>query len=155
MRVRQDKRERLLAAGRPPYPVSVPRTHSLAAVRAGWGHLTAGQETDAVVSVAGRVVFIRNTGKLCFATLQGGFTPQSNSQRLQVMLSLAEVGADQLQAWKDDVDLGDFVAVTGRVIASKRGELSVLANQWTMAAKALRPLPVLHKELSEETRVRR
>ncbi|MGB4272175.1 MAG: lysine--tRNA ligase, partial [Propionicimonas sp.] len=59
-----------------------------------------------------------------------------------------------LAAWKADVDLGDFVSVTGRVISSKRGELSVLATSWTLAAKALRPLPTLHKELGEETRVR-
>ncbi|MDR1808721.1 MAG: lysine--tRNA ligase [Propionibacteriaceae bacterium] len=154
MKVRLDKRARLLAAGVPAYPVTVPRTHSLAEVRAQWPDLAPGQETEDVVSVTGRVMFIRNTGKLCFATLQDGFTAASNGERLQVMLSLAEVGEDRLQAWKDLVDLGDFVAVTGRVIASKRGELSVLATSWTMASKALRPLPVLHKDLSEETRVR-
>jgi len=189
-RLRQAKRARLLDAagsghGDPPYPVGVPRTHSLSQVRAQWGHLgqTPGVETDDVVSVSGRVMFLRNTGKLCFATLQDGFTATSNGERLQVMLSLAELvaaarsgeaarptgpdpadpspadpaearGAARFQAWKDEVDLGDFVSVTGRVIASKRGELSVLASAWTMASKALRPLPVLHKELSEETRVR-
>ena len=59
-----------------------------------------------------------------------------------------------LQAWKADTDLGDFVSVTGRVISSKRGELSVLASEWRLASKALRPLPTLHKDLGEETRVR-
>jgi len=71
-----------------------------------------------------------------------------------VMISLAEVGQESLDEWKTDVDLGDFVYVKGRVIASRRGELSVLATEWALASKALRPLPVLHKELSEETRVR-
>ena len=154
MRFRLDKRARLLEAGTPPYPVVVPRTTSLADVRATWGHLAPGEETDEVVSVAGRVIFLRNTGKLCFATLQGGFTAQTPGERLQVMVSLSEVGEDRLEAWKALVDLGDFIAVTGRVIASKRGELSVLATGWDMASKALRPLPVLHKDLSEETRVR-
>lgn len=154
MRIRLDKRARLLAEGTAPYPVSVPRTLSLAEVRARWGGLGPGEETDAVVSVAGRVIFLRNTGKLCFATLQGSFTADTAGERLQVMVSLAEVGEARLEAWKTDVDLGDFVAVTGRVIASKRGELSVLASHWHMASKALRPLPVLHKDLSEETRVR-
>jgi len=127
---------------------------SITDVRAGWPDLAAGEETDTIVSVAGRVIFFRNTGKLCFATLQGGFTAQTSGERLQVMISLAEVGEDRLKAWKDDVDLGDFVSVTGRVIASKRGELSVLASSWQLASKALRPLPVMHKDLSEETRVR-
>ncbi len=149
LRIRRDKRDRLLAAGIAPYPVSVPRTHSLEQVREQWGHLEQGEETQDVVGVAGRVVFIRNTGKLAFATLQEGI-----GTRLQVMLSLAEVGEESLAAWKTDVDLGDHVYVEGRVISSRRGELSVMASRWGMASKALRPLPVLHKELSEESRVR-
>ena len=149
MRVRRGKRARLLDEGREPYPVGVPRTHTLAEVRAAYGHLAIAEETADVVGVAGRVVFIRNTGKLAFATLQEG-----DGTRLQAMLSLAEVGEQSLVFWKADVDLGDFVFVHGRVISSKRGELSVLADEWAMASKALRPLPTMHSELSEEARVR-
>lgn len=149
MRVRRAKRARLLEEGREAYPVEVPRTHTLAEVRETWGHLEAGEETQDVVGVTGRVVFVRNTGKLCFATLQEGI-----GTRLQVMLSLAEVGEEALDDWKHTVDLGDHVFVEGRVISSRRGELSVMASRWAMASKALRPLPVLHKELSEESRVR-
>jgi len=149
MQVRRDKRDRLLAEGKQAFPVTVPRTHTLAAVREQWGHLETGEETQDVVGVAGRVIFIRNTGKLAFATLQEGI-----GTRLQVMLSLAEVGEDALAEWKSTVDLGDHVFVEGRVISSRRGELSVMASRWGMASKALRPLPVLHKELSEESRVR-
>ena len=149
MRVRRDKRDRLLAAGKHAHPVAVPRTHSLSEVREQWGHLEQGEETQDVVGIAGRVVFIRNTGKLAFATLQEGV-----GTRLQVMLSLAEVGEEALADWKAHVDLGDHVFVEGRVISSRRGELSVTASRWEMASKALRPLPVLHKELSEESRVR-
>ena len=152
--VRHDKRARLIAAGGQAYPISVPRTHSASAVHETWGHLSAGEETTEVVSVSGRVVFIRNTGKLCFATIQDGFTLAESGTRLQVMLSLAEVGEESLEEWKAEIDLGDFVSVTGRVISSKRGELSVLATDWVLASKALRPLPTLHKELGEETRVR-
>ncbi len=149
VRVRHEKRARILDAGGHPYPVTVPRTHTLAEVREGWGHLEKGEETRDVVAVAGRVIFVRNTGKLCFATLQEG-----DGTRLQAMLSLAEVGEDALAEWKHTVDLGDHVWVEGRVISSRRGELSVMADRWGMASKALRPLPVLHKELSEESRVR-
>ena len=149
MRIRRDKRDRLMAAGTPAYAIDVHRTHTLGDVREKWGHLETGEETQDVVTVAGRVVFVRNTGKLAFATLQEGI-----GTRLQVMLSLAEVGEEALAAWKTDVDLGDHVAVTGRVISSRRGELSVMATSWVMASKALRPMPVLHKELSEESRVR-
>src|SRR5690349_22342807 len=120
MKVRREKRDRLLAEGAQAYPVSVPRTHTLQEVREHWAHLETGEETQDVVGVAGRVIFIRNTGKLAFATLQEGI-----GTRLQVMLSLAEVGEDQLASWKADVDLGDHVFVSGRVISSRRGELSV------------------------------
>ncbi|MFT3876057.1 MAG: lysine--tRNA ligase [Propioniciclava sp.] len=154
MQVRLGKRARILAAGGQAYPVEVPRTHSLGEIRDAYAHLEAGQETGDVVSVSGRIMFQRNTGKLCFATLADQFTPDADSARLQVMLSLAEVGQESLDAWKADIDLGDFVSVTGRVISSRRGELSVMATGWALASKALRPLPTLHKELSEESRVR-
>ncbi|MDF2848478.1 MAG: lysS, partial [Oerskovia sp.] len=149
LRVRREKRERLLAQGEEAYPVSVPRTHTIAQVRAAYDHLESGQETDDVVGVAGRVVFLRNTGKLCFVTLQDG-----EGNRLQVMLSQAVVGEESLAAFKADVDLGDHLFAHGRVISSRRGELSIFADEWRIAAKSLRPLPVLHKELSEESRVR-
>ena len=149
MQVRRAKRQAMLDAGVEPYPIDVPVTHDLPEVRKRWGHLETGEETQDVVGVAGRVVFVRNTGKLCFATLQSG-----DGTRLQAMLSLAEVGEEALARWKAWVDLGDHVFVRGRVISSRRGELSVMAQEWLMAAKALRPLPVLHKDLSEEQRVR-
>ncbi len=156
LRVRREKRDRMLAEGVEPYPVGVPRTHTIAQVRAGYPDLEPGQETDDEVGVAGRVVFLRNTGKLCFATLQDG-----DGNRLQAMLSLANVGEDRLAAFKADVDLGDHLFVHGRVVSSRRGELSVMADAWTLAAKSLRPLPNLYgrgedgaAELSEEVRVR-
>jgi lysyl-tRNA synthetase class 2 len=148
-RIRQGKREALLAAGKDPYPVSVPRTHSLAEIRATYPDLAADTTTGDLVGVTGRVVFARNSGKLCFATLQEG-----DGTQLQAMISLAGVGEDALEAWKAEVDLGDIVFVHGEVISSRRGELSVLADSWLMASKALRPLPVAHKEMSEESRVR-
>lgn len=150
VRVRKDKRERLLAEGSHPYPVAVPVTEAIAQVRERYGHLSAGEETDDVVGIAGRVMYLRNTGKLCFVTVADG-----EGTSLQVMLSLAEVGEESLARFKTDVDLGDFLFAAGRVICSRRGELSVMATEWQLAAKALRPLPTLHKDTSEETRVRR
>lgn len=164
LRIRRDKRARLLADGTEAYPVSVARTTSLADLRAkyrvlvedeaagseeGVTYLAVGEETEDVVSIAGRLIFMRNTGKLCFATLQDG-----DGTQVQAMLSQAEVGKERLDAWKQDVDLGDFISVTGRVISSRRGELSVMATEWTMASKSLRPLPVSFADMAEDTRVR-
>src|SRR6185295_12243116 len=103
-RIRQAKRERLLAEGREPYPVEVARTHSLVEIRAAYSDLPTDTETGDIVGVAGRVVFARNSGKLCFATLQEG-----DGTQLQAMISLAKVGEQSLEAWKTDVDLGDIV----------------------------------------------
>ena len=178
--VRAGKRERLRGEGWDPYPVSVPVTTTIAAVREGYAHLEAGEETDDVVGVAGRVVFLRNTGRLCFVTLQDGA-----GTTLQAMLSakaLPAEGHTALAAFKADVDLGDHLFVHGRVISSRRGELSVMAEPvlregaeaasagdddvevpaWRIASKALRPLPKTWTNeageavtLSEEQRVRR
>ncbi len=149
MRVRREKIDRMRAAGTDPYPVGVPRTHTLAEIRAAYPDLPPDTATGQQAGVTGRVIFVRNTGKLCFATLREG-----DGTELQVMLSLDRVGPDALASWKSEVDLGDHVFVAGEVITSRRGELSVLADTWRMAAKALRPLPVAHKPTGEETRVR-
>ena len=151
--VRLAKRDRLNAAATSPaggaYPVSVPVTDTIPAVRALFGDLEADAVSGVTVGLAGRVVHLRNTGKLCFASLQSG-----DGSRIQAMISLGAVGEESLADWKDLVDLGDHVFVSGEVISSRRGELSVMATTWQIAAKALLPLPNLHTELSEETRVR-
>ncbi|MBT0767718.1 lysine--tRNA ligase [Kineosporia sp. J2-2] len=149
MRIRSEKRARLLTSGKAPYPVGVERTHSLADVRAAHAELETGASSGELVAVAGRVMRFRDAGKLCFAVLQDG-----DGAQLQVMVSAKAVGPEALAAFKSDVDLGDFISVHGEVISSKRGELSVMADRWEMASKALRPLPVLHREMSEEARVR-
>jgi lysyl-tRNA synthetase class 2 len=149
VRIRREKYDRLMSEPeRAPFPVGVQRTHTLAEIRAMYPDLPADTETGQRVAVTGRVIFVRNTGKLCFATLR------EDGVELQAMLSLDKIGADALAGWKANVDLGDQVFITGEVISSRRGELSVLADSWRMTAKALRPLPVAHKPMSEEARVR-
>lgn len=177
VRVRQEKRERLLTEGGQAYPVVLAITTSIADVREKYAHLETGEETQDEVGIAGRVMLARNGGKLCFATLMDGA-----GNRIQVMLSAAEVGLDSLAQYKTDVDLGDHLFVHGRVISSRRGELSIMAcpgtapaelftpgiNEgdpvpaWQIAAKAIRPLPKTYTgedgtemSLSEDLRVRR
>jgi lysyl-tRNA synthetase class 2 len=151
--VRLAKRERLIAERRDAsggaYPVAVPVTDTIPALRQRFADLEAGAETGVSAGVAGRVVFSRNTGKLCFASLQSG-----DGSRIQAMVSLAVVGEESLQRWKELVDLGDHVFVSGQVISSRRGELSIMVSDWTIASKALLPLPNMYTELNEESRVR-
>ncbi|CAB4540210.1 MAG: lysine--tRNA ligase [Actinobacteria bacterium] len=149
LRIRREKRAGILKRGAQAYPVSVPRTTSLLGIRQKHKDLAIDVSTGIIESVTGRVIFKRDTGKLCFANLREG-----DGTELQAMFSLDKIGEEQLEIWKSEIDLGDIVSVTGEVITSKRGELSILANSFTLAAKALRPLPVEHKPLSEESRVR-
>ncbi|WP_291452587.1 lysine--tRNA ligase [Actinomyces sp. ICM47] len=181
VKVRAAKRERLMEAGIPAYPVLLPITTTIKKVREQYSHLQPGEETEDYVGLAGRVVLARNGGKLCFATLMDG-----EGNKLQVMLSAASVGAESLAAYKNDVDLGDHLFVHGRVISSRRGELSIFATpaevtpeaqaayeaassalpapdaSWAIASKALRPLPKTWTTedgeeitLSEDQRIRR
>lgn len=149
MRVRIEKLDRLREAGRAPYPVAVPRTTSISEVRATYADIETDHATGVTVSVTGRVIFMRTGGKLCFATLREG------GEQIQAMVSLDGVGELALSEWKALVDIGDQVSITGEVISSRRGELSILAFSWDMASKSLRPLPNEHKPLSEESRIRR
>jgi len=147
--VRLQKRLRMLEQGVEPYPVSVGVTTTISAVRAKYPQLEPEQATGETVGIAGRIVHMRVTGKLAFVSLQEG-----SGQRLQAMISFGEVGEESYESLKDLVDLGDHLFVEGEVIASKRGELSIMASSWAVASKALMPLPNLHSELNEETRVR-
>jgi lysyl-tRNA synthetase class 2 len=155
MQVRREKRQRLLAEGKPAYPVQVERSHTVRQLREQYdaalatGELGPDQRTGQTVAVAGRVIFLRNTGKLCFVRLREG-----DGAEIQVMLSQAELGEETLAEFKALVDLGDLIAVRGEVVTSRRGELSVMATAWSMAAKTLRPLPNEHRPLSDEARIR-
>jgi lysyl-tRNA synthetase, class II len=148
MQVRRAKLDRLRAAGIDPYPVGYPRTDTIAQLRERFPDLPPDTATGERAGVTGRVMLSRIGGKLCFATIRDG------SGEVQVMISRDRVGEEALAAWKQDVDLGDHVGVTGEVITSRSGELSVLADSFAITAKALRPLPAKHGGLGEETRVR-
>lgn len=151
MQVRREKRQRLIDSGAGAYPLNVERTDTLAGIRAKYdgAELEPDTHTGERVAITGRVIFLRNTGKLCFARLREG-----DGTELQVMLSLADLGEERLADFKSLVDIGDLLAVAGEVITSRRGELSVQAASWSMAAKTLRPLPNEHTPLSDEARVR-
>ena len=151
MQVRREKRRRLLDSGVQPYPTVVERSHTIRQVREKYDgqELEPDTRTGEQVAITGRVIFQRNTGKLCFARLREG-----DGSEIQVMLSLAEVGEESLAEFKALVDIGDLLAVRGEVITSRRGELSVQATEWELAAKTLRPLPNEHRPLSDEARIR-
>jgi lysyl-tRNA synthetase class 2 len=124
------------------------RDRTLSELRAEFGALEAGVETDVVVRVAGRIMLLRRMGKLTFATIKD----QDGS--VQLFVSRAVLGDEQHGAF-DDLDLGDWVGVEGTVMATRKGELSVKIIAFQLLAKALRPLPDKWHGLSDvDTRFR-
>ncbi|HEY8979330.1 MAG TPA: bifunctional lysylphosphatidylglycerol synthetase/lysine--tRNA ligase LysX, partial [Streptomyces sp.] len=132
VRVRQEHLKRLYDAGTDPYPVGVPApTHALADVREG---------DD--VTVAGRVLRVRDFGGIVFVTLRDWSGDHQ----------LALTAADR---FRTDVDLGDLVTVSGRAGRSDKGEPTVFVDDWQLTGKCLRPLPDKRRGLTDpEAKVR-
>lgn len=148
-RVRRRKLHEMVARGMDPFIAKFAPRDEIGTIRSQFAELGPDSRTGHQVTIAGRVLRNRVSGKLIFAAIRD-FTGD-----IQVMLSLAEVGDESLHDWKSFVDLGDQVGVVGEVITSKRGELSILVKSWVMTSKCLVPLPDKHKGLSDpEARVR-
>lgn len=127
-----------------PYPLTFARTSTCAAVVRAHSGLPPDTHTGEQVSLAGRVMLIRHHGRVSFATIRDW------SGDLQIMLD------KDLERFMACVDIGDHLGVTGEVITTRRGELSVLASRFVITAKCLRPLPDKHSGLTDpEARVRR
>ncbi|MCZ7535350.1 MAG: lysine--tRNA ligase [Acidimicrobiia bacterium] len=145
---RRAKVAALRDAGRDPYPVRFDRDATAAGLHASHGDIDAGAETDVEVRIAGRVLLLRRQGKLIFATLRDG------TGAVQLFVSKAAIG-DEGFAEIDDLDLGDWIGVTGTVMKTRKGELSVAVRSCTLLAKSLRPLPDKWHGLADvETRYR-
>ncbi|MDT4985977.1 MAG: lysyl-tRNA synthetase, class [Micromonosporaceae bacterium] len=137
-RVRVAKLESLRAAGVDPYPAAFARTRGCGEVTEAYAHLPPDTATGDRLAVAGRVMLLRDHGRLWFATLRDW------SGDVQVLLDGAVLGD-----WKTIVDLGDHIGVTGEVITSRRGAVTVRATAWTLTAKCLHPLPDKHRGLAD------
>lgn len=147
--IRREKLKIIVKSGIDPYPVGFYPDHSLAEVRQKFKNLAPESKTGETVTVAGRIMLNRVAGKLIFATIR------EIGIDLQVMLAADSVGEEELQRWKDQIDLGDLVGIVGEIVTTKRGELSVRAANWVLTAKSLRPLPDKFKGLNDpEARVR-
>ncbi|MGI8664764.1 MAG: bifunctional lysylphosphatidylglycerol synthetase/lysine--tRNA ligase LysX [Jatrophihabitans sp.] len=148
-RVRVDKLSRLAEAGRSGYPVEVPRDRDIAEVVSQFSELGAGEQSGVQVSVAGRVRALRDFGGLTFAVLQDG------PGTIQAIFRTDCLGPAEHRLLRSTVDLGDYLSITGQVVSSRHGELSVQAGSWQMAAKCLRPLPDAHAGFADpDARVR-
>ncbi|MEO5723497.1 MAG: lysine--tRNA ligase [Ilumatobacteraceae bacterium] len=145
---RYAKLDDLRASGTDPYPYRFDRTTTLVELRAEHGALEAGTETESEVAVAGRVMLLRQQGKLIFATMR------DRDGEVQLFVSKAVLGDDAFTAFAD-LDLGDWVGVHGTVMTTRKGELSVKVSTFELLSKAVRPMPDKWRGLTDtDTRFR-
>ena len=143
---RRQHHDELLASGE--YPYRYERSHLAEEIRAEHGDLDPEHVTDQRVTVAGRVLLKRSFGKLQFATIS------DMSGQIQLFVDRSVVGEHASAAF-ESVDLGDWVGAEGLVMTTKRGELSVRVDSFSVLQKSLRPLPdKWHGLVDVETRSR-
>ncbi len=130
--VRKERLARLRDRGIDPYPASVTRDHAIGEVLAKFAELEASKQT---VNVAGRLRLIRKHGGLTFMQLQ------DESGQMQVALRRDHCGEAAYELFHETVDIGDLIAVSGTAFSTKKGEQTIDAASYTMAAKSLLPLP--------------
>jgi lysyl-tRNA synthetase, class II len=146
---RREKLERLREAGIDPFPHSFEDRVEIAAVRLAHEGLEAGAETDDRFRIAGRIAARRGHGRAAFIDLVDG------SGRLQLHAREDLLGPKSFERLVG-LDLGDIIGAEGIAFATKRGELSLRVDDWTLLAKSLRPPPDKYHGLEDtETRYRR
>jgi lysyl-tRNA synthetase class 2 len=136
LRARQKKLNAIRGAGVNPYPEKFKKTHSLMEAKASAG--------GAKVKVAGRIMTMRDMGKLCFCHLL------DNSGKMQIALKSDDIGQEQYDFFVKNFDLGDFLGLEGEIFTTHKGEISILVKNYQMLAKALRPLPEKWHGLQDE-----
>src|SRR5512137_752857 len=132
-KARLDKVEALRAAGVDPYPVVFTPGATAAGLHRAYAALAAGQGAGEKATVAGRLITLRRMGALAFGVLLDGSGP------IQLLADEAVLGG-RLAVFTD-LDPGDWVGASGEVVRTRRGELSIKVDEFTLLAKALRPLP--------------
>lgn len=142
------KRAALFEAGQNPYPEHSELEDYVADIEAKYAELADGEDTEDVVKIAGRVVAKRGQGKIMFIVVRDA------TAEIQLFCRINEMDEAAWNTLKA-LDLGDILGVTGVVVRTQRGQLSVAPKSATLLAKAVRPLPEKFHGLSDkETRYR-
>jgi lysyl-tRNA synthetase, class II len=148
-RIRLEKVRRMREAGREPYPTRSYQTHTIAeAIKAFQQVEENGQETAVSVTLAGRLRATRSMGKIIFAHIEDG------TGRIQFFFRINELGAEQMDIFREEFDLGDFIEAEGDLMRTRTGEISLLVKSFRMLAKAITPLPAAKDEVVDGEIVR-
>ena len=145
---RLSKRAAIMEAGGNPYPEHSEVTAHVVDIEAKYAGLEAGEDTDDVVSIGGRIMAKRGQGKIAFVVVR------DTTAEIQLFCRINEMREEDW-ALLQDLDLGDIINVTGVIVRTKRGQLSIAPKRLTLLSKAVRPLPEKFHGLSDkETRYR-
>ncbi len=125
--MRLKRLESIKSAGINPYPEKFNKKQSLAEAKSA--------KEGAKIQTAGRIMTIRNMGKIAFCHLQDW------SGKIQVVLKQDDLGQDKFKFFNDNFDMGDFIGVEGEIFTTQKGEISILAKDYQILGKALLPLP--------------
>jgi lysyl-tRNA synthetase class 2 len=130
--VRRERLQKIRESGANPYPAKVSRTHS---IKEYLGFFEKIEKNGTVVTLCGRVLTIRVHGGLAFIHIEDG------TSRVQLVLKKDHLGEDAYKFFKDTLDMGDFIEVSGRPFVTQKGEQSLVADNYRIISKALLPLP--------------
>ena len=148
-KIRYDKIQRMRAEGVEPYPTRTEvNVTTAAAIEAFEANEKKGSQESLDVTLGGRLRAVRLMGKLAFAHIEDG------SGRIQLFFRVNELGEDEMQRFKEQFDLGDFIQASGEVIRTRTGEVSLLVRDFKMLAKAITPLPAAKDEIVDGQVVR-
>lgn len=144
MLVRREKMENLREQGIDPFGHRFDRTHNSGELHAEYDQFTKEElnEKDLKATIAGRLMTKRGKGKVSFAHLQ------DREGQIQIYVRKDAVGDEPYDIFKH-ADLGDFFGVTGQIMKTDMGELSIKAEEITLLSKSLRPLPEKYHGLSD------
>jgi len=135
VKARLDKIKAMKSEGIEPYPYNFEKKENADELQEKYKKLKNDSKSKDKARIAGRIMMIRNLGKLAFLTVQDG------SGKIQVQIQEGETGEKEREFFKKFIDSGDFIGVDGTILRTKRGELTVLAKKIELLSKAIKPLP--------------
>ena len=145
--VRRDKLKELLELGIDPYPAPLYEiTHTAKDIKENYSEENKDKYKE--ISIAGRIMGVRDMGKANFAVLQ------DSTGRIQLYIKRDELcpGDDKMmydQVWKKLLDIGDIIGVKGYGFITKMGETSIHVTSFTLLTKSLHPMPVTKEKDGE------
>lgn len=141
--VRRNKRQALIDAGENPYGHAFDISDHIEELNSRYADLEDGANTEDRVQIAGRIMAKRDQGKIIFMELKDA------TGRIQLFCRINALGEDTFAAMKD-LDVGDWIGVSGLMMRTRRGQLSVAVDTYELLSKALRPLPEKFHGLSDK-----